>query len=341
MNITHTLLSLLLASTCIFSGCDQNKEDHSANTSDLEPAASIEPVAQQTEAFTNSVDETNSMPVEEPHSEFIQQLIATEGLDPLEYRVFAEAEGDLDENGLIDKVIAIQNKIDKTEVIITLVYLQQDDSTFQKTSTSSVVIPPEMNSDDNPLFDSISLTIDKSELVITVSKFTGNTQSHFWFIDGELRLTKIEQYATGAGEHYSSSIDLLNSTLEETRTNTLDENMPSETTTQSFHLPMIMFEKADPDIIIEQAIKGHQKQTITGVLLSGGGIDDLSITIQTEDGKKVQAYCDQHCGDWFVDDEEGNTGGSLLNRAFEGKSVSAVIATEISLGRIAGPGDDK
>lgn len=281
--------------------------------------------------------------IDELHTKSINAGTITNSSDvvPFGYRVIEDTEGDLNEDGLADKVIAIQNKADKTETITTVVLLKQQDSTFQEDAESRVVIPPEMSTDDTQLFDSVSLTIENNELIVGVSRFTSNTQSHFSYMDGQLTLTKIEQFASGAGEHYSSSIDLLNSTIEETRTNTMDETMPSETTTQSFHLPIIYFEKADPDTVIAQALKGHQKQSITGVLIFGGGIDDNSVTIQTDDGNEINAYCDGKCGDWFVDDIEGNTGGTILDESLKGKKVSAVIATETSNGRIAGPGDDE
>lgn len=277
------------------------------------------------------------------HTRVINAETITDGSDivPPGYWVFQDAEGDLNGDGLIDKVIAIQNRQDKSEEITTIVLLKNQDSTFKKDTQSLVVIPPELDPDENPLFDSVSITVVSNELVVDISKFTGNTKSHFRYLDEQLTLTKIEQYAVGAGEHYSSSIDLLNSTLEEIRTNTMDENMPSETTTTSFHLPTIYFAKADSQQVIEQALKGHQKKTIEGVLLSGGGIDDNSVTIQTDDGVNINAYCISECGGWFVDDLEGNTGGQILEESLKGKKISAVIATEASNGRIAGPSDDE
>lgn len=83
-----------------------------------------------------------------------------------------------------------------------------------------------------------------------------------------------------------------------------------------------------------------QTQTLTGKLLDGGGIDDLSVTVRAADGKEVQAYCDGKCGDWFEDSTDGSDGQSL-SKSFKGKMVTLSIVTERNGDRIAGPGEDE
>ncbi|KQV53725.1 MULTISPECIES: hypothetical protein [unclassified Duganella] len=78
---------------------------------------------------------------------------------------------------------------------------------------------------------------------------------------------------------------------------------------------------------------------VKGKLVDGGGNDDMSVTILSEQGKKIRAYCVGQCGDWFVEAAGGEY--QALNPKLKGKPVTATIATERNAGRIAGPGDDE
>jgi len=80
-------------------------------------------------------------------------------------------------------------------------------------------------------------------------------------------------------------------------------------------------------------------QLVKGKLVDGGGGDDMSVTILSDQGRKIQAYCAGQCGDWFV--EAGGGEYSTLNPKLKGKPVSATIATERNAGRVAGPSDDE
>ncbi len=78
-------------------------------------------------------------------------------------------------------------------------------------------------------------------------------------------------------------------------------------------------------------------ETVQGALITGGGIDDYSITVLLNDGRRFSAYCDGNCGDWFSAEDEGEA--SLLP-AMIGKNVKVTIANEPNNERIAGPAAD-
>lgn len=80
-------------------------------------------------------------------------------------------------------------------------------------------------------------------------------------------------------------------------------------------------------------------ELVKGKLVGGGGNDDVSVTILSDQGKKIEAYCVGKCGDWFV--EAGEDESVKLNPKLKGKPVTATIATERNAGRIAGPDDDE
>lgn len=79
--------------------------------------------------------------------------------------------------------------------------------------------------------------------------------------------------------------------------------------------------------------------TLRGRLESAAGIDDVAITVRTNAGGAVHAYCDGQCkDDWFVADKDG---ARSLKPAMRGRKVVIDVATEHNNGRIAGPGADE
>jgi hypothetical protein len=76
--------------------------------------------------------------------------------------------------------------------------------------------------------------------------------------------------------------------------------------------------------------------TVRATIVSGGGIDNLFLTFVALDShKKVTAYCDQHCGDWFEPGEDPDS--NFLRREFKGKNIVVTYATERNNDRIVGP----
>lgn len=66
----------------------------------------------------------------------------------------------------------------------------------------------------------------------------------------------------------------------------------------------------------------------------GGGGDDAFVTVLSEDGRRLQAYCLQQCGALFEDGAEGET--LRLREALVGKPVQIRLAVEGNGGRVAG-----
>lgn len=82
----------------------------------------------------------------------------------------------------------------------------------------------------------------------------------------------------------------------------------------------------------------QRSEQVTGVLLSGGGVDDWRIVVLTDDGRRVQAYCDGHCtGDLFVTDEDDV---AKLKGSLQGRRATLTVAIEPNRSRVAGAGDD-
>lgn len=79
-------------------------------------------------------------------------------------------------------------------------------------------------------------------------------------------------------------------------------------------------------------------EAAVGILLDGGGMDDMSLTVQKSDGRKIVAYCDGHCGDWFQSTGESDV--VTLKKSLRNRKVSIKVAKERNNDRIAGPGSD-
>lgn len=77
--------------------------------------------------------------------------------------------------------------------------------------------------------------------------------------------------------------------------------------------------------------------TFDGYLVSGGGIDNASLLIRRDDGKRISAWCG-NCGDWFRDTGENEM--QELKPAYLGKRMRVVVKVQRNGGRLAGPGED-
>ncbi|GAB7533635.1 hypothetical protein PS3A_60510 [Pseudomonas sp. 3A(2025)] len=78
-------------------------------------------------------------------------------------------------------------------------------------------------------------------------------------------------------------------------------------------------------------------ETLQGALIAGNGIDDYSITVLVNDGRRFNAYCDGQCDAWFTAADEGE---ATLLPAMIGKNVKVTVARELNNDRIAGPATD-
>ncbi len=80
-------------------------------------------------------------------------------------------------------------------------------------------------------------------------------------------------------------------------------------------------------------------KTITGVLVSGGGVDDMSLTVKMKNGHKVYVYCDNKCGNWFTTPDENDF--ISVKRNMIGKKVRVKYKLEANNNRIAGPSEEE
>jgi hypothetical protein len=88
------------------------------------------------------------------------------------------------------------------------------------------------------------------------------------------------------------------------------------------------------------ASQGAFAETYTGRLINGGGLEDMSLTIKTDDGKSVEGYCTATCGQLAF--KEGKDGVSSLEKRFINKRVRVTIVKRKNTGiAVAGPAEDE
>ncbi|MCI8211000.1 hypothetical protein AUC61_15810 [Pseudomonas sp. S25] len=79
-------------------------------------------------------------------------------------------------------------------------------------------------------------------------------------------------------------------------------------------------------------------ETFQGALISGSGIEDHTVTVLLNDGRRFTAYCDGKCGSWFIAEDEGE---ATLLPNIVGRNVKVTVASEPNKDRIAGPAEDE
>lgn len=77
-----------------------------------------------------------------------------------------------------------------------------------------------------------------------------------------------------------------------------------------------------------------------GYLFSGAGTDAVNISVMTEQGDRVFAYCGQKCSAAMFDGPDEND-VVTLKKSWIGMRVEVEIKIERNAGRIAGPGDSE
>lgn len=175
-----------------------------------------------------------------------------------DYEIQYEASGDLNNDDLADIVVILKNMEVKTALRPMLVLLQNNDKTYRLDKVSNLVIPAEYTENDFQMYSSENLSIEKGTILINLYGSggpIGNTFSHFKYFGNDLVLTYIETYNIGAGSWQNLYFDLEKGELTEEITNTMKEDMPSESKTFQLKKEIHLFEKTSPDQVIMDAYK--------------------------------------------------------------------------------------
>lgn len=243
--VSIVFLSLML----FFFSCHKDKKETvNSSASDTITKAKTEVPAQSPEQTTSEIDE----PIFPMTGKTVNDFI------PKNYKIDMDAEGDLNHDGLKDEVIILMKTKDSTAQRSAIVLLQQKDKSYRLDAKSFGIIEPKYREDGFLNYDYEDIDIEKNgQLVIKQQAMgpNGSIESIYQYIHGELILSHISTFNMGAGGQTELKIDLLKGVAEETDINTMDENMPSETTTKPYKSGKVLFENSDPRAIMDHVFR--------------------------------------------------------------------------------------
>jgi len=201
-------------------------------------------------------DTVNTNNLETPLPTFPTMANKIENLIPKDYEIDLEADGDLNNDGVADKVIVLIKTTDTTALRPTLVLLKQAEA-YSVDAISYLVFDPKFREDGFKNYDYEEVSIDSGKLVVTKQATgpAGSIESTFKYIKNDLVLTYITTFNMGAGGQTEQNFDLLKGIYEKTDINTLKEDMPSETTTNKYKIPVALFKDTDPSAIMIEAFR--------------------------------------------------------------------------------------
>lgn len=240
--IKHIRNSLFVISTVITISACRNEEKQTVQT--------------LPDTVVHQSDSLNTNKLEVPLPAFPTMAHEIQDLIPQDYEIDLEADGDLNDDGVADKVIVLIKTTDTTALRPTLVLLKRGD-TFSVNAISYTVFGPKYSEDSFKNYDYEDVSIDSGKLVVTMQSIgpAGNIESTFEYIKNDLVLTSITNFNMGAGGHTEQKIDLVKGIYEQTNINTMKEDMPSETIIKKYKIPVALFKDSSPSEIMIEAFR--------------------------------------------------------------------------------------
>ncbi|SOD18360.1 hypothetical protein [Pedobacter xixiisoli] len=199
-------------------------------------------------------DTADTTELEVPLPPFPKMAYKIENLIPKDYEIDLEAAGDLNNDGVADKVIVLIKTTDTTALRPTLVLLKQGNA-YSVDAISYTAFDPKFRKDGFKDYDFEEVSIDSGKLVVTKQATgpAGSIESTFKYIKDDLVLTHITTFNMGAGGQTEQKFDLLKGIYEQTDINTMKEDMPSTTSTKRYKIPKALFKDSDPSSIMIEA----------------------------------------------------------------------------------------
>ena len=160
------------------------------------------------------------------------------------YKIQYETTGDLNQDGKDDIALVLVHKKLKTAPRPMLILLQNEDKSYRLDKISTVVFPVEYNDFDFKIFDTEDIAIENGGLNINLYGMgpSGTIFGTFKYIKTDFVLTYVEAYYRGAGGSTGLIYDLVKDEITVNETNTMDENMPTVSTTSQTEGKKYFFE---------------------------------------------------------------------------------------------------
>lgn len=185
-------------------------------------------------------------------AESFKTAVKAEDLVPNGYEVQYDTEGDLNQDGLLDKAMVLRKKDDSLSERKMIILLRNADKTYRLDKTSDKVFPAEYNEYGYKMHDPEDISITKGELQINLYDIgpNGNLFSKFKYLNGALILTYVETYNMGAGSHSALYYEPMKGKVIHETVNTMEEDMPSQSKTILLKKEQYLFEKTSPEEVV-------------------------------------------------------------------------------------------
>jgi hypothetical protein len=190
-----------------------------------------------------------------PQAESFKTGIKAEDFVPDGYEIQYDAEGDLNQDGLSDRALVLRKKKDTVSGRKMLILLGNQDKTYRLDKTSDTAFPAEYNEYGYKMHDPEDISITKGELQINLYDIgpNGNLFSKFKYLNGAFILTYVETYNMGAGAHSALYYEPMKGKLIHEMTNTMEEDMPTESKKIILKKERFLFENTSPDEVAANA----------------------------------------------------------------------------------------
>lgn len=180
---------------------------------------------------------------------------------PNTYELQYSAKGDLNKDGISDAVVVLRKKGDTLGERRILILLKNSNGIFNLDKISETALPTEYA--DNGFKNYSMETIEIKDGKLSLQSYgrggtVGNIFSEYQYYGNQLVLTHINTYDVGAGSWITLNYDVLEGNFEEEVTNTMKEDMPTETKNYNLKKVKYLFETASPLEIITEAYRKIQ-----------------------------------------------------------------------------------
>lgn len=152
------------------------------------------------------------------------------------YEILEKSEDYLNEDKNKDIVLVVREKDDKYSNRILLVLIQQNNREYKLIEKNSLILGPEYSNDDFKINDEETVSISNRLLSIETYSIgpKGNLSLFFAVENEKLKLKEAETYNQGAGGQSTMTYSSKTNLVSITQVNTMEEDMPSETTDYKF-----------------------------------------------------------------------------------------------------------
>lgn len=171
------------------------------------------------------------------------------------YQIQYQKQGDLNQDGLNDMVLVVKSSEEmSTNKRYTLVLFQDETGEFYLETISDAIFEPEYNEYGYKWYSEEEIDIKDGVLQLSFYGLgpSGNVIYQFQYQEKALILNYLEIFTAGAGEQTTFYYDFVKKELEIHRTNTMEEEMPTEIEKKPLKNNQYLFEKVDLNTILEE-----------------------------------------------------------------------------------------